>query len=72
VHLHTGQRSRQAAYEGLIHDRTRSRDQNAQKPLARTGASIHGNRFFASNALYNFGIDHVICVQAIPPKRSVI
>src|SRR4051794_33910728 len=42
AYLHTGQRPYQAALEGLIHDRTRSRGRAAQYLLARTGASIHG------------------------------
>src|SRR3954466_3552440 len=42
AYLHTGQRPYQAALEGLIHDRTRSRDRAAQNLLARMGASIHG------------------------------
>ena len=42
AYLHTGQRPYQAALEGLIHDRTRSRGRAAQNLLARMGASIHG------------------------------
>src|SRR3954453_9201245 len=42
AYLHTGQRPYQAALEGLIHDRTRSRGRAAQYLLARMGASIHG------------------------------
>src|SRR3954449_2371303 len=43
AYLHTGQRPYQAALEGLIHDRTRSRGRAVQYLLARMGASIHGN-----------------------------
>src|SRR3954451_22024505 len=42
AYLHTGQRPYQAALEGLIHDRTRSRGRTAQNLLTRMGASIHG------------------------------
>src|SRR3954470_23795166 len=42
AYLHTGQQPYQAALEGLIHDRTRSRGRAAQNLLARMGASIHG------------------------------
>src|SRR5215213_4662447 len=42
AYLHTGQRPYQAALQGLIHDRTRSRGRTAQNLLARMGASIHG------------------------------
>jgi hypothetical protein len=39
---------------------------------ARARCEKVGAGFFASNALFNVGIDHVLRVQAISPERSVI
>ena len=81
AYLHTGQRPYQAALEGLIHDRTRSRGRAAQKPSCANGGihtwhldevvlTIAGQKHWLWRAVDQDGLVLDILVQSRRDKRA--